>query len=49
VVLAVSGGTVAIDGGTRALGPAEAAWIDTAEPFEIDAAEAWLALELDTP
>ncbi len=49
LLLAVSGGTVAIDGGSRALGRAEAAWIDTAEPFEIDAAEAWLALELDTP
>ena len=49
LLLAVSGGTATVDGETRALAPAAAAWIDAAAPFEIDAAEAWLALELDTP
>ncbi|MET4099416.1 mannose-6-phosphate isomerase [Agrococcus sp. UYP10] len=49
LLLAVSGGTATVDGETRALAPAAAAWIDAAAPFEIDAAEAWLALEIDTP
>lgn len=49
LLLAVSGGTATVDGVQHRLGRAGAAWIDTSSPFRVDAAEAWLALEHDTP
>ncbi|MGC5076993.1 mannose-6-phosphate isomerase, class I [Agrococcus sp. DT81.2] len=49
LLLAVSDATVTVDGETHRMRAADAAWIDTAAPFRVDAAEAWLALERDTP
>ncbi|WP_347756287.1 mannose-6-phosphate isomerase, class I [Agrococcus sp. ProA11] len=49
LLLAVSPATVDVDGDRRRLAASEAAWIDTDAPFRVDAAEAWLALDLDTP
>lgn len=49
LLLVVSGGTATVDGRAHRLRRADAAWIDTATPFRIEAAEAWLALEHDTP
>ena len=37
------------DGAVHHLAASEAAWIDTDAPFSVDSAEAWLALDLDTP
>lgn len=49
LLLAVAPATVEVDGVARSLAASEAAWIDTDAPFRIDSAEAWLALDLDTP
>ncbi|GEK81016.1 mannose-6-phosphate isomerase, class I [Agrococcus baldri] len=49
LLLAVSPARVEIDGETRELDAAEAAWIDTGAPFAVVSDEAWLALERDTP
>ncbi|MCH1882342.1 mannose-6-phosphate isomerase, class I [Agrococcus sp. ARC_14] len=49
LLLAVSPATIDVDGERHVLSAAEAAWIDTAAPFTVDSAEAWLALERDTP
>ncbi|MGM1030246.1 MAG: mannose-6-phosphate isomerase, class I [Actinomycetota bacterium] len=49
LLLSVSSGTATVDGEPRRMRRADAAWIDTPEPFRIEAAEAWLALERDTP
>ena len=49
LLLAVAPATLEVDDRRHELGAADGAWIDTAEPFSVDSAEAWLALELDTP
>lgn len=49
LLLAIGATRLTVDGALHELPAAAAAWIDTAEPVEIDSAEAWLALESDTP
>ncbi|WP_404311679.1 mannose-6-phosphate isomerase, class I [Agrococcus terreus] len=49
VVLAVSAADVEVDGSQRSMAPSEAAWIDAEGPLRLDSADAWIALERDTP
>lgn len=49
LLLAVASATVAVDGEAHELESADAAWIDTEQPFTVTSDEAWLALERDTP
>ncbi|WP_234946176.1 mannose-6-phosphate isomerase, class I [Agrococcus sp. Marseille-P2731] len=49
LMLAIAPTEVEVDGERRALASGEAAWIDVDAGFAVDSAEAWLAIELDTP